>query len=165
MVRRRTHSTASEGSDASDHFVSINERPVDDIRYNFGIGYGYLSLPFLDFYLLIIYLFLNFSLEFFYKPHTLMLMFVCVCGITWTAFTRDQTRDLNSNIVTGLIGVTVFFMIVSTLTLPNGPFTRPHPALWRCVLGLYSVRFINRVRIDMPTHYLSFDWLTYKNKN
>jgi len=106
MVRRRTHSTASEGSDASDHFVSINERPVDDI-----------------------------SLEFFYKPHTLMLMFVCVCGITWTAFTRDQTRDLNSNIVTGLIGVTVFFMIVSTLTLPNGPFTRPHPALWRCVLG------------------------------
>ena len=26
-------------------------------------------------------------------------------------------------------------MILSILTLPNGPFTRPHPAFWRCVLG------------------------------
>ena len=104
--RKRTFSTGSEGSDASDHFVSINERPVDDI-----------------------------SLEFFYKPHTLMLMFVCVVATTVTAFTRDPVHSLHSNIVTGLVTVAVFFMIVSILTLPNGPFTRPHPALWRCVLG------------------------------
>ena len=104
--RKRTFSTGSEGSDASDHFVSINERPVDDI-----------------------------SLEFFYKPHTLMLMFICVVATTVTAFTRDPVHSLHSNIVTGLVTVAVFFMIVSILTLPNGPFTRPHPALWRCVLG------------------------------
>ena len=117
--RKRTVSTASEGSDASDHFVSINERPVDDI-----------------------------SLEFFYRPHTLMLMFVCVCGITWSAFTRDQSLSLNSNIVTGLISVTVFFMIISILTLPNGPFTRPHPALWRCVLGL-SIMYLLLLQVNM----------------
>ena len=105
--RKRTVSLGSEGSDASDHFVSINERPVDDI-----------------------------SLEFFYQPHTLLLMFLCVCGITWTAFTRDQTINQSENIMTGLISLAVFFMIISILTLPNGPFTRPHPALWRCVLGL-----------------------------
>ena len=29
MNRKRTQ---TEGSDASDHFVSVNERPVDDIR-------------------------------------------------------------------------------------------------------------------------------------
>jgi hypothetical protein len=50
-------------------------------------------------------------------------------------FPRDETLDWHSNIYTGLIGVTVFFMMVSVLTLPNGPFTRPHPAIWRCVLG------------------------------
>ena len=104
--RKRTVSLGSEGSDASDHFVSINERPVDDI-----------------------------SLEFFYQPHTLLLMFLCVCGITWTAFTRDQTVNQSENIVTGLVSLTAFFMIISILTLPNGPFTRPHPALRRCVLG------------------------------
>lgn len=94
-------------SDASDHFVSINDRPVDDI-----------------------------SLEFFYKPHTISAMVFCVLYMTYTAFTRDETVDLHLNIYTGLVGVTLFFMIVSVLTLPNGPFTRPHPALWRCVLGL-----------------------------
>ena len=48
---------------------------------------------------------------------------------------RNEMLDWHSNIYTGLIGVTVFFMMISILTLPNGPFTRPHPALWRCVLG------------------------------
>jgi len=104
MVRRRTQ---TEGSDASDHFKSINERPVDDISY-----------------------------EFFYKPHTITLMLACIIGVTYTAFKRDGSVDWHSNIYTGLIGVFIFFMIISMLTLPNGPFTRPHPALWRCVLGL-----------------------------
>ena len=126
VARKRTLSMGSEGSDASDHFVSINERPVDDI-----------------------------SFEFFYKPHSLILMFLCVCGITWTAFTRDQTNH-NSNIVTGLLAVTVFFMILSVLTLPNGPFTRPHPALWRCVLGL-SILYLLLVQF-----LLQQDWHTVR---
>ena len=62
-------------------------------------------------------------------------MFFCVLGLTYTAFTRDDS-DWHNNILTGLLGVLVFFMIISILTLPNGPFTRPHPALWRCVLGV-----------------------------
>lgn len=62
-------------------------------------------------------------------------MFFCVLGLTYTAFTRDDS-DWHNNILTGLVGVFVFFMIISILTLPNGPFTRPHPALWRCVLGV-----------------------------
>ena len=60
MQRKRLLSGGSEhGSDASDHFVSINERPVDDI-----------------------------SLEFFYKPHTITTMFVLAAVVTYTAFTR-----------------------------------------------------------------------------
>jgi phosphatidylserine synthase 1 len=104
MVRQRSQ---TEGSDASDHYRSINERPVDAI-----------------------------SLEFFYRPHTITTMLVCLAGLTYTAFTRDEDRDWHSNISTGLLGVVIIFMIVSMLTLPNGPFIRPHPALWRCVLGL-----------------------------
>ena len=126
--RKRTVSLGSEGSDASDHFVSINERPVDDI-----------------------------SLEFFYRPHSLLLMFLCVCGITVTAFTRDQTINQSENIMTGLLSVTGFFMIISILTLPNGPFTRPHPALWRCVLGL-SILYLLLVQF-----LLHQDWETVRS--
>jgi len=137
--RKRTVSLGSEGSDASDHFVSINERPVDDI-----------------------------SLEFFYQPHTLLLMFLCVCGITWTAFTRDQTINQSENIMTGLISLAVFFMIISILTLPNGPFTRPHPALWRCVLGL-SILYLLLVQFllhqDWDTVRAIIVWLDPKMTN
>ena len=92
--------------------------------------------------------------EFFYKPHTISLMFFCVLGLTYTAFTRDDS-DWHNNILTGLVGVLVLFMIISILTLPNGPFTRPHPALWRCVLGvsilyLLLVQFLlHQVRLNL----------------
>jgi len=108
-TRRRTQ---TEGSDASDHFVSINERPVDDI-----------------------------SLEFFYQPHTITLLLCCISGLVYIAFTRDDSLDWHNNVYTGMIGVTIFFMIISILAFPNGPFTRPHPALWRCVFGL-SVMYL-----------------------
>merc|ERR1719347_2056412 len=67
-------------------------------------------------------------------------MFVCVVCLTYTAFTRDETRGWNNNVYTGLIGVTIFFMIISILTLPNGPFTRPHPSIWRCILAIAKSR-------------------------
>jgi len=109
MGRRRTQ---TEGSDDSDHFVSINERRVNDI-----------------------------NLEFFYQPHTITMMLMCTAGITYLAFTRDDSQDWHSNVYTGLGCATVVFMIISILTLPNGPFTRPHPAFWRCVLGV-SILYI-----------------------
>ena len=120
MPRQRT---LTEGSDASDHYRSVNERPVDDISLGLKVRnkrseVKHFLLP-----------------EFFYKPHTISLLFFCVLGLTYTAFTRDDS-DWHNNVLTGLVGVLVLFLIVSILTLPNGPFTRPHPALWRCVLGV-----------------------------
>ncbi|XP_023323852.1 phosphatidylserine synthase 1 [Eurytemora carolleeae] len=125
MNRKRTQ---TEGSDASDHFVSVNERPVDDI-----------------------------SLEFFYKPHTITLLVACISGITYTAFARDETVDYHSNLYTGLVGVSIIFLIISILTLPNGPFTRPHPAIWRCVLGM-SIMYL--LLLQFMIHQ---DWATIRS--
>ena len=86
-------------------FVEINDKSVDDIQ-----------------------------LEVFYKPHTISLLLLCVFGLTYTAFVRDSS-DHQDNLFTGLCGVFVFFMIVSVLAFPNGPFTRPHPIMWRMVFG------------------------------
>ena len=33
-------------------------------------------------------------------------------------------------------GICFIFMLVSLVAFPNGPFTRPHPAVWRMVLGV-----------------------------
>ena len=96
------------------------------------------------------------ALEFFYQPHTISLLFICVLALTWTAFTRDDS-DWHNNILTGLVGVLIFFMILSILTLPNGPFTRPHPALWRCVLGV-SILYLLLLQF-----LLHQDWATVRS--
>lgn len=93
-------------SQKPDSFGSINERTVDDI-----------------------------SLDFFYKPHTITLLTVSIVVLLYFAFTRDDA-NLEQNMWSGICCVAFFFLIISVLAFPNGPFTRPHPAVWRIVFGL-----------------------------
>ncbi|XP_040568403.1 phosphatidylserine synthase [Lepeophtheirus salmonis] len=98
---------ASSDEEEEDRFTIINERPVDDISVNF-----------------------------FYKPHTISLLLLSVVGISVIAFSRDENMDSRSNIWVGLLNTFVFFMMISVLSFPHGPFTRPHPILWRMVFGV-----------------------------
>lgn len=50
-------------------------------------------------------------------------------------FSRDETNT-QDNLWSGICCVIFFFLIISVLTFPNGPFTRPHPAVWRIVFGM-----------------------------
>nr|CAG4640830.1 EOG090X05CZ [Eulimnadia texana] len=118
--RKRTYSTASDV--AEQHFLDINERPVDDI-----------------------------SLEFFYKPHTLTLLSLCTTALLYSAFTRNDD-DLRENIWAGLKCVVFIFLVISTLAFPNGPFTRPHPAIWRIVFGL-SVLYLIALQFALFQNY------------
>ncbi|CAG0881613.1 unnamed protein product [Darwinula stevensoni] len=122
--RRRTYSTSSE----TDHFQSINERPVDEI-----------------------------SLEFFYKPHTVTLLTASIGVLIYFAFSRDDKKSFEDNVLSGILCVIFFFLIISVLAFPNGPFTRPHPAVWRMVFGI-SVLYL------MALLFLLFqDYQTVKN--
>lgn len=89
-----------------DAFDEINERRVDDV-----------------------------CLTIFYKPHTISMLLAFIAFLIYFAFTRDDQK-LEDNIWDGLLCVFFFFMIISVLAFPNGPFTRPHPALWRVVFGM-----------------------------
>ncbi|KAG8133808.1 putative Phosphatidylserine synthase 1-like protein [Naja naja] len=57
------------------------------------------------------------TLEFFYRPHTITLLSFTILSLMAFAFT-------------------------SVLAFPNGPFTRPHPAIWRMVFGLSVLYFL-----------------------
>lgn len=50
-------------------------------------------------------------------------------------FHRDES-NADDNIWAGLLCIIFFLLIISVLSFPNGPFTRPHPAVWRMVFGL-----------------------------
>ncbi|CAH1369216.1 hypothetical protein MTP99_010690 [Tenebrio molitor] len=89
-----------------DSFNTINEKPVDDI-----------------------------SLEIFYRPHSISALAISICILIYFAFVRN-TDNIENNIWAGMQCCIIFFLIISVLAFPNGPFTRPHPALWRVVFGL-----------------------------
>ncbi|XP_077862763.1 phosphatidylserine synthase 1-like, partial [Saccoglossus kowalevskii] len=91
-------------SELSDHFSLINEQQVNDI-----------------------------TLEFCYKPHTITLLSIAVLTALYFAFTRDDEVSTEDNIWAGVCFIVFFFLIISVLAFPNGPFTRPHPAIWRIV--------------------------------
>uniref|UniRef100_A0A3P9NN52 Phosphatidylserine synthase n=1 Tax=Poecilia reticulata TaxID=8081 RepID=A0A3P9NN52_POERE len=94
------------------HFRMINEQQVDDI-----------------------------CIHFFYKPHTISLLTVTLLSLMYFVFTRDD-KNQDNNIRVGVLVVVCFFMVVSVLAFPNGPFIRPHPAIWRMVFGLSVLYFL-----------------------
>ncbi|CAK8683500.1 unnamed protein product [Clavelina lepadiformis] len=55
--------------------------------------------------------------------------------------TRDESME-EKNIWYGLYAVIFFFMVISILTFPNGPFTRPHPVVWRIIFGWSVLYFL-----------------------
>ena len=85
------------------------------------------------------------TLDYFYQPHTLSILVLAISGLMVTAFLRDDDVDPRANVFAGLCGVLVFFLIISALAFPNGPFVRPHPLLWRMVFGL-SVMYLMMVQ-------------------
>ncbi|EMP39359.1 Phosphatidylserine synthase 1 [Chelonia mydas] len=81
------------------------------------------------------------TLEFFYRPHTITLLSFTILSLMAFAFTRNDSIP-EDNIWKGILSVVFFFLIVSVLAFPNGPFTRPHPAIWRMVFGLSVLYFL-----------------------
>nr|XP_023999997.1 phosphatidylserine synthase 1 [Salvelinus alpinus] len=96
------------------------------------------------------------TLDFFYKPHTITLLTCTVLSLMYFAFTRDESNE-DANLWVGLILVISFFLVISVLAFPNGPFTRPHPAIWRIVFGLSVLYFLFLVFI------IFLNWEQVKN--
>lgn len=64
---------------------------------------------------------------------------------------RNETV-IGENIWAGILALIFFFMIISVLTFPNGPFTRPHPAVWRMLFGLSVLYLMFLVFLMFQNH-------------
>lgn len=119
-------------------FQEINARQVDDIQ-----------------------------LEFFYQPKSISCLVACIALLVCMAFSRDSS-DFRGNVWAGLGSMFIYFMVISILAFPNGPFTRPHPILWRMVFGC-SVLYLMMIQIiihqDYNTVRTMIVWIDPKMKN
>ena len=112
-------------------FYRINDAPVDDI-----------------------------SIEFFYKPHTLTLLFFGIAAVLYSAFTRNADDNLENNLWTAAKVIVLFFMIISVIAFPSGPFIRPHPVIWRMVFGL-SVLYLMMLLFVLFQDYSTIKSIMY----
>nr|SVE75726.1 EOG090X05CZ [Daphnia hispanica] len=71
--------------------------------------------------------------------------------LLYSAFTRNDD-DFRDNVWAGVRCVIFIFLVISVLAFPNGPFTRPHPAVWRMVFGL-SVLYLIALQFFLFQNY------------
>eukprot|EP00026_Physarum_polycephalum_P008132 Phypoly_transcript_08210.p1 GENE.Phypoly_transcript_08210~~Phypoly_transcript_08210.p1 ORF type:complete len:481 (+),score=76.53 Phypoly_transcript_08210:162-1445(+) len=74
-------------------------------------------------------------LNFFYKPHTITAMIVGGIIMIYFAFSRDDAASTQDNVKTGLMAGAFIFLLFSMLQMRDSIFQRPHPAVWRIVMG------------------------------
>ena len=85
------------------------------------------------------------TLNFFYMPRTLTLLAFIVVSLVFVAFmrpARDEVSDRPANMAAGVSYSFFLFLSIGLLVFPNGPFTRPHPAIWRLVFAMSSLYFL-----------------------
>lgn len=75
------------------------------------------------------------TLHFFYQPRTITLLLVGSLLISYFAFVNPDA-DRATSVWSGLLAVAFTFLCIGLLVFPNGPFIRPHPAIWRLIFGI-----------------------------
>eukprot|EP00003_Mantamonas_plastica_P000566 TRINITY_DN10461_c0_g1_i2.p1 TRINITY_DN10461_c0_g1~~TRINITY_DN10461_c0_g1_i2.p1 ORF type:complete len:200 (+),score=33.68 TRINITY_DN10461_c0_g1_i2:123-722(+) len=91
------------------------------------------------------------SLSFFYKPHSISMLLAAIAVMLYLALNTDSlSQDEAAKL--GLLAVTIAFLFFSMLQMRDGPFTRPHPAFWRVVLGSSVIYLLALVFLFFQTH-------------
>ncbi len=79
------------------------------------------------------------------QAHTISAGVLIGLGLIYVALFEQPHNDTMFNLQRGVVAVVVVFILIGMIHMPNGPFVRPHPALWRlvlCVLILYVLLLI-----------------------
>lgn len=82
---------------------------------------------------------------FFWQAHTLTVLFLMSCALVYVAIFEQVKQDSEYNTKRGLIACILVFLLLGVTQIPDGPFRRPHPALWRfvlCVSIVYELALI-----------------------
>ena len=78
---------------------------------------------------------INPTLSFLYTPHSITVLVGIIACFVYSAFFETTVFHTASNVKRGLLAAAVVFLFIGMTQFPNGPFIRPHPAIWRLVLA------------------------------
>ncbi|KAL1925447.1 uncharacterized protein VTP21DRAFT_330 [Calcarisporiella thermophila] len=90
--------------------------------------------------------------SFFLHPRTLTILALMLLALVYVAMT-PEIDDTTTNVKFGIFAAIMVFILIGTLQFPDGPFIRPHPAIWRAVLSISVL------------YQMTLVFLLYMNKN
>ncbi|XP_018010579.1 phosphatidylserine synthase 2 [Hyalella azteca] len=70
------------------------------------------------------------TLTYFWRAHTLTTLFLMVGFLLYEALSTED-QNVVDNTKRGLVAMVSCFVLLGVTVTPDGPFKRPHPALWR----------------------------------
>ncbi|XP_032787452.2 phosphatidylserine synthase 2 [Daphnia magna] len=79
------------------------------------------------------------TVTFFWRAHTLTVLFLMIAALIYVAVFEPVILDTQYNTKRGLVACVIVFILLCVTVTPNGPFKRPHPALWRFTFSLSIV--------------------------
>ncbi|CAD5125368.1 DgyrCDS13607 [Dimorphilus gyrociliatus] len=79
------------------------------------------------------------TMTFFWRTHTIITLIVFSLCLGYVAFYENISSNPDFNTKRGVAAVIIAFVLFGVTHVPDGPFTRPHPALWRFMLCLSIV--------------------------
>merc|ERR1719464_1679575 len=69
--------------------------------------------------------------SFFWRAHTVTVLLVLICVLVYKGLIETPVEDATYNGRRGFLAALFFWVTLGMTIMPDGPFLRPHPALWR----------------------------------
>lgn len=85
------------------------------------------------------------TMTFFWRAHTLTVLFCLTCVLVYVALFEPVVVNPEYNAKRGLMACVLVFLLLGVTQIPDGPFLRPHPAIWRfgfCLTIVYELSLI-----------------------
>ncbi|XP_071551653.1 phosphatidylserine synthase 2-like isoform X2 [Panulirus ornatus] len=70
------------------------------------------------------------TMTYFWRAHTLTTLVFMICFLLYEVFSPPD-EDIVDNTKRGLVASVSAFILLGVTVTPDGPFKRPHPAIWR----------------------------------
>lgn len=82
---------------------------------------------------------------FFYRAHTTIALFLTIACLGYVALMEDETSQHKTkeyNTTRGISAAAICFIVFGVTQAKDGPFKRPHPAIWRFILCIGVLYFL-----------------------
>ncbi len=79
------------------------------------------------------------TMTFFWRAHTLTVLVFLICCLLYVGVVEEPVEDSAYNLKRGSLAAIFFFVALGMTIMPDGPFVRPHPAIWRLAFAVSIV--------------------------